>query len=356
MCGLFGVYYYGDIKDLKGLSLPSLVKKLGRASVIRGVDATGIAYVIDNRKIEIDKKGVSAYQFKFDIPDGVGVVMGHVRAATHGDSKKNYNNHPFRGKTKNTDFALAHNGIIDNYFELRIRENLTNNKIETDSYVAVQLLEKYGVLNMANVKKMAETIRGSFTITILDEDENLYIVKNDNPIVIAHFPKYQLYAYASTDNILIEALMNHVQTKGVLIDTLTGKTRGEVELLYPDKGQIWVLTKDGAIIRDTFKPQERFFYSGYYRGYGWDYDYCFDYSISKKSNKKFAEKDDAYTFLMQLADQHGYTADEINFLLELGYTEAELYDLIVTDNLDTVLFEEYAYYYEGEGGGNKELK
>ena len=362
MCGLFGVYFYGEQKDLKVLNLSKLVKELGHASAIRGTDATGIAYVLDGKKLEIDKRGVSAYQFKFDIPSNVGVVMGHTRASTHGSSFKNYNNHPFRGKAKNTDFAFAHNGVLDNYLDLQISEDLPNTKIEVDSYVAVQLVEKYGELNIPNIKKMAETVVGSFTFTILDEKENLYVVKNDSPFVIAHFPTLKLYAYASTDSILMEALMHYQKTKDIVINTIKmKKVFDEIELIYPNAGEILVITKSGSIIKDTFKPKERFSNIMW-----WNFGHK---SKSKKNNRESYDyggfsliiphdsdendykdnyENDAYNFIMQVAEEYGYYTDEIQFLLDVGYTEEEIYDLIMTDELDEVLIEEWGLYY-----GNK---
>lgn len=357
MCGLFGVYFYGEQKDLKVLNLSKLVKELGHASAIRGTDATGIAYVLDGKKLEIDKRGVSAYQFKFDIPSDVGVVMGHTRASTHGSALKNYNNHPFRGKAKNTDFAFAHNGVLDNYLDLRISEDLPNTKIEVDSYIGVQLLEKYGELNIPNIKKMAETVVGSFTFTILDEKENLYVVKNDSPFVIAHFPTLKLYAYASTDSILMEALMHYQKTKDIVINTIKNKVFDEIELIYPNAGEILVITKSGSIIKDTFKPKERFSNIMW-----WNFGYKFK---SKKNNNKSKSYDcscdtfvdqkiedsygnEAYDFLMQMAEEYGYNPVDVEFLLEVGYTETELFDLIIMGRLDEVLIEEYSYYYDDE--------
>lgn len=64
-------------------------------------------------------------------------VMGHTRHATQGTLKFNGNNHPFRGRCGNTDFALAHNGILCNDRELRKELKLPKTKIETDSYRSV---------------------------------------------------------------------------------------------------------------------------------------------------------------------------------------------------------------------------
>ncbi len=67
--------------------------------------------------------------------------MGHTRLATQGDKENNYNNHPFYGKADKA-FAFAHNGVLYNDTVLRKSYNLPKTNIETDSYVAVQLIEK----------------------------------------------------------------------------------------------------------------------------------------------------------------------------------------------------------------------
>lgn len=78
---------------------------------------------------------------------GVNYVMGHTRMTTQGNEKFNYNNHPFPGTVDNADFALAHNGVLYNDTSLRISENLPITNIETDSYRAVQLIEKKKTLD-----------------------------------------------------------------------------------------------------------------------------------------------------------------------------------------------------------------
>ena len=57
--------------------------------------------------------------------------------------------------------------------------HLPETKIETDSYVAVQLIEKKRTLGTDSLKFMAEQLQGSFTITVLDENNNLHFVKGD---------------------------------------------------------------------------------------------------------------------------------------------------------------------------------
>ena len=110
--------------------------------------------------------------------------MGHTRMATQGSELKNYNNHPFQGHTREGPFALAHNGILYNDKALRLSLDLPEPKIETDSFIAVELLEQKGTLNFSALRYVAETIEGSFCLSILDSRDNLYLVKGDNPLCL----------------------------------------------------------------------------------------------------------------------------------------------------------------------------
>ena len=106
---------------------------------MRGTDATGIAYNFNDR-LRIYKRPLPARKMKIHIPHGVNVVMGHTRMTTQGNAQFNQNNHPFLGHVDGSSFALAHNGVLWNDKELRMEENLPMTSVETDSYVAVQLL------------------------------------------------------------------------------------------------------------------------------------------------------------------------------------------------------------------------
>ena len=157
MCGIYGVLSYKDkLKDMN-----ELVDLLGMESAERGTDATGVAYsILGNMKI--NKSAVSAYKFNPNIPKFVNAVIGHTRHSTQGDKNKNYNNHPWSEKVKNCQFALAHNGVLFNDKELQKKYNFKS-KIETDSFVAVQLLKYKNALNFKSIKFMAESIEGSFS-------------------------------------------------------------------------------------------------------------------------------------------------------------------------------------------------
>jgi glutamine phosphoribosylpyrophosphate amidotransferase len=202
MCGLFGFSRYGE--PIKNLSV--VTNSLAEQSAIRGTDATGIAFNDD--KLKIIKEGKSAYEMDFKHSDDILALIGHTRHSTQGSEKKNQNNHPFPGKVNGLHFALAHNGVLTNDDILRVSLKLPKTKIETDSYVAAQLLMSRKNLDFESLRYMAEKVHGSFSFSVLDEKDNLFLVKGDSPIHLLHFPKSQIYVYASTESILFKALVD----------------------------------------------------------------------------------------------------------------------------------------------------
>ena len=139
MCSLFGLI---DFKEcLSTHTKNKILNTLARECQVRGTDATGIAYNFNDR-LRIYKRPIPARKMKIHIPHGVHVVMGHTRMTTQGNAQFNQNNHPFLGHVDGNSFALAHNGVLWNDKELRMEENLPLTSVETDSYVAVQLLEQ----------------------------------------------------------------------------------------------------------------------------------------------------------------------------------------------------------------------
>ena len=203
MCCLFGLFDYAHV--INGCQKSRMLSVLAQACEVRGTDATGIAYNAGGA-LHIFKRPVPAHRLRFHIPGSVSVVMGHARMATQGSAKKNYNNHPFYGKAGNTEFAFAHNGVIYNDIDLLRKQKLPRTKIQTDSYIAVQLIEQQKALDLDTLRTMAEQIEGSISFTALDGDDHLYFVKGDNPLYILHYPAAGFLLYASTREILEHAL------------------------------------------------------------------------------------------------------------------------------------------------------
>ena len=297
MCCLFGFYNYSG-QAIKNIA--NLTNSLAEQATERGTDATGIAYN-DKGKLIIHKEPKSAFMIDFKHPDDVVSVMGHTRHATQGSKKKNYNNHPFSGHCKNASFALAHNGVLMNDRELKKQYNLPKTKIETDSYVAVQLIEKKKILDSESIKFMAEATEGSFAYSILDSDNTLWLVRGDSPLSLIHIPKYKLYVYASTDEILYKAL---VDTK--LFEEIK---RGKCEEIPINSGDILNILPDGAIVYDKFNYTD---YS-YFKCNWWDCD---------MERKTYVDD------LKMVAGYYGYSQEDIDELLAGGFTPEEVEEFI----------------------------
>lgn len=203
MCGLFG--FSDPQHKLTANRRTRLITALANAAEVRGTDAAGIAYN-SGGKLCIYKRPWPARWMHFRVPEDASAVMGHTRMTTQGSEMRNRNNHPFRGHAGKQDFALAHNGAIFNVHTLREEFALPDTRIETDSYVAVQLLNRERSISLESLKEMAEQLRGMFTLTVLDEEDNLYLIKGNNPLHLYYFPKTGFYCYASTQEILDCAL------------------------------------------------------------------------------------------------------------------------------------------------------
>lgn len=238
MCAIFGLIDYGKVFTAK--QRECFMNVLAVQSEIRGTDATGFAFN-SGGKLRIFKRPVAAHEMLLKLSEDANVILGHTRMATQGDRKFNRNNHPFPGKVSNTKFALAHNGIVYNDRKLRSKMNLPVTKIETDSYVAVQILEKSGELSEESLAEMAEKISGSFVFTLLDERNNSYFVKGDNPLALYHYTD-GFYVYASTEIILENAL------------TILGLDKLPFEKIKNGSGDILKIDDCGKLTRSQFQP------------------------------------------------------------------------------------------------------
>ena len=178
MCGIIG--YVGEKKCINIL-LDGL-----KALEYRGYDSSGIAYNQNNEIKIIKSTGkVQELENKIDknLPSYIGI--GHTRWATHGIPNE-INAHPHhQGKT-----TLVHNGIIENYIELKKElSSYYNFKSETDTEVAAALIDYLAKNNskLEALKKAMTKIIGSYALAIIfdDEPETIYAIRKDSPMIIA---------------------------------------------------------------------------------------------------------------------------------------------------------------------------
>lgn len=311
MCCLFGIHDYSH--SLSKRQMNRLLSVLSTACEARGTDATGIAYNFSD-KLRIYKRPLPAHIMRYNVPDGVSAVMGHTRMATQGSEKLNFNNHPFYGKADDP-FALAHNGVIYNDEQIRKTENLPLTHIETDSYIAVQLIESKKELSFESLRYMAEQLQGSMTITVLDSENNLYIVKGDNPLCLYHYPERGLYIYASTEEILKAGL------KKLRLNF------GKHERVKLESGDILKIDSAGKQSRSKFDDMGLYYnYSFYPYSHGWEDIWS---APSKPSTVALdpVEKQ-CLDDMKHIAFHFGYFPEDIDELLAEGYTLDEIEEFI----------------------------
>ncbi len=167
MCGIIG---YSGKRD----ACPIIIKGLKRLEY-RGYDSAGLAFIKDN-KIELYKKAgkvnilKSLLESKNNLSSNIGI--GHTRWATHGEVNDT-NAHPHLSNSKN--IAIIHNGVIENYLDIKKVLTLKGYKFhtQTDTEVLVNLIEEH----IKNKKiKFEEAIRtalnkieGQYAIAILSK-------------------------------------------------------------------------------------------------------------------------------------------------------------------------------------------
>lgn len=302
MCCLFGFVDYGH--QLSRKVRHRLLTVLSTACEDRGTDATGIAYNFDGWQ-HIFKRPIPAHLMWYRVPLEATAVMGHTRMTTQGSALRNENNHPFRGRAGNTNFALAHNGILYNDKILQKECKLPASKIETDSYVAVQLVEKFGKVDFEGLQAMAEELEGSFTITALTERDELYFVKGNNPMCIYHYPAAKLYVYASTEEILKKAMIQ-AQLK-----------LGKAEKVNVFSGEILRIDARGKISRSQFDDEKLY---GIRPWFSWP-----DYEPVRRP---YAEGSDYLDDLKSVAVFYGLYPEDIDALIEDGMDPMEIEEML----------------------------
>ena len=304
MCCLFGILYYGH--KLSRKEKTKILSVLSVACEERGTDATGIAYN-SGGSLKVYKRPLPAHLLWFKVYEDTNLVMGHTRMTTQGSERFNGNNHPFSGQAGNTTFALAHNGVLSNDKRLRRQHDLPATKIETDSYIAVQLLEASGELSFASLASMAEKLEGSFTMTVLTDNDTLYVVRGDNPFTLFHFEKLEFYISASTEPILKTALKQ--------LNMKLGKPT-KIKL---DCGEILRIDAAGNLTRSQFDDTKLFMGYSHWPRY---YSRPAVWETVQDSQASYIED------LKSVAAYYGIWPEDIDEMLADGVTPEEIEELL----------------------------
>ena len=233
MCGIVG--FVGREE-----AAPILLDGLARLEY-RGYDSAGIAVYGEQEGLQV-VKAKGRLQVLYELVEGGRTVhgaigLGHTRWATHGEPS-DVNSHP--QVSESGRFAVVHNGIIENYMELR--EFLESEGVtfvsQTDTEVVAQLLEYYydGDI-LATVGKVLGLIQGAYALGILSADcpDRLIAARKDSPLILgfgdgAHF----------------------------LASDVTALIKYTRDVCYLDDGEIAELTADHLWVYDAYlRPVEK---------------------------------------------------------------------------------------------------
>lgn len=232
MCGIIG--YTGNES-----AVPYLINGLERLEY-RGYDSAGIAVVSKEGELQVQKsKGrLAALEEKLKAIDPLkGTIgIGHTRWATHGEPNDT-NAHPHIGNKGK--IAVVHNGIIENYLEIKdfLNEKGVEFKSETDTEVIAQLLEYYyeeGSDVADAVYTVLGKLKGAYAIGVLCSDypDQMIAARKDAPLLIGYGDDCN---YIASD---VTALLSYTRT-----------------VTYMEDGEVAVLTSEGVKIYDSNKTQ-----------------------------------------------------------------------------------------------------
>lgn len=179
MCGIVG--YIGEKQ-----AAPILIEGL-RKLEYRGYDSAGIAVSGEKVTVVKEKGRIDNLKAEVDRVYPVGTIgIGHTRWATHG-IPDNINAHPHT--SMNGIVTLVHNGIIENYIEIKneLIEKGYVFKSETDTEVIAQLFDHLFNGNAVETMiKVAERVEGSYAVAMIVKgfEDKVFAMKKDNPMII----------------------------------------------------------------------------------------------------------------------------------------------------------------------------
>ena len=235
MCGIVG--YAG-----REQAAPILLDGLERLEY-RGYDSAGIAVLSENAGLQVKKAKGRLKVLNAMIDGGRSVDgfigVGHTRWATHGEPKY-INSHPHT--SEQGKIALVHNGIIENYVE--IKDFLISRGVhfcsDTDTEVVAQLLEYYYLISgdlLGSVYKVLDRIEGAYALGILcaDMPDTFIAARKDAPLLLGYGEGCNFIASDVT------AIIKHTR-----------------DISYMDDGEVAVVTADEIQVFDALgQPVEK---------------------------------------------------------------------------------------------------
>ena len=242
MCGIVG---FTGVQQAAPILLDGLSKL-----EYRGYDSAGIAVRNGENETEVVKAKGRLKSLAEKTDNGTAVIgscgIGHTRWATHGEPSES-NAHPHKSDDGNV--VAVHNGIIENYLELK--EKLTRKGYvfysETDTEVAVKLIDyyykKYEGTPIDAINHAMVRIRGSYALAVMFKDypEEIYVSRKDSPMILGIEDGE---SYIASD---VPAILKYTRNVYYI---------GNMELARVRKGEITFYNLDGEEIEKELKTIE----------------------------------------------------------------------------------------------------
>ena len=239
MCGIVG---FTGVQQAAPILLDGLSKL-----EYRGYDSAGIAVRNGENETEVVKAKGRLKSLAEKTDNGTAVIgscgIGHTRWATHGEPSES-NAHPHKSDDGNV--VAVHNGIIENYLELK--EKLTRKGYvfysETDTEVAVKLIDyyykKYEGTPIDAINHAMVRIRGSYALAVMFKDypEEIYVSRKDSPMILGIEDGE---SYIASD---VPAILKYTRNVYYI---------GNMELACVRKGEITFYNLDGEEIEKELK-------------------------------------------------------------------------------------------------------
>jgi glutamine---fructose-6-phosphate transaminase (isomerizing) len=224
MCGIVG--YIGNRR-----AVPIILDGLRRLEY-RGYDSAGIAVLNGDNHLSVRRASGKLRNLEdairvnpMDGPYGIG----HTRWATHGRPTEE-NAHPHRDCTG--DIVVVHNGIVENYLQLKHQLQLEGHKFvtETDTEVIAHLVEKYNEGNLEDaVRRAVRELRGVFALSVIaSSDPNKIVAARMGPPVVIGLGDGEYFVASD-----VPAILSHTR-----------------DMFFLGDGDIAVLTPDGVHLTD----------------------------------------------------------------------------------------------------------
>lgn len=234
MCGIVGYIGNDDVKEI-------LLKGLEKMEY-RGYDSAGISVRNDEEvKVFKEKGRIKDLREKVEADFDATVGIGHTRWATHGVPNV-VNAHPHQ--STNGRFTLVHNGVIENYEQLRT-DFIPEIELvsSTDTEIIVEVIAKLAEEGMATEEAFNKTlneVHGSYALGLLDEEdpEVIYVAKNKSPLLLGKGKDF---------NVITSDAMAMLQITNEFVELM------DEEVVLLKKDEIIIKDKEGnAVERDSY--------------------------------------------------------------------------------------------------------